>query len=168
MSSAIWGAAVVVRIGRVAKRSDKDGVRRRADARARSHSANFGSPRIICASWRADTCPLRMHSSKSVYSTSISLLAMAYTIHRQPLKDVRRSNALDNPSRWLCGLGSPSSSRHRVPRLQGHRPSGPTGWLASKDLLALRGPRGWIKAMGRWVRSSQIASNWRRDSWPTV
>ena len=57
---------------------DKVGVGRRAQARARSHSANFGSPRIICPSWRSDTCPLRMHSSKSLYSTSRSLLAMHY------------------------------------------------------------------------------------------
>src|SRR5262245_23260594 len=104
MSSAIWGAAVV-RVGRAAKRSDKEGIRRYVDARARSHSANFGSPRIICASWRADTCPPRMHSSKREYSTSMSLLAMAYTTHCQTLKDVRRSNALDNPSRWLPRLG---------------------------------------------------------------
>ena len=38
-----------------------------------------------------------------------------------------------------------ASSKHRLPRLQGHRPSRSAWWHTSEELLACAG-RGWLKA----------------------
>jgi len=111
--------AAVFCVGRAANRADSVGLLWRADALARSHSANFGSPRIIWASWRLDTCPLRMHSSKSLYPTSRSLLGMAYSTQVWSPSWCKECGRKVNVPFTVCHMhaqcGSARSAREYIP-----------------------------------------------------